>query len=335
MKVHIPPPSPSSIGPAADESAVEAAPATARPADGFRAWRAASGRRRYEAALLKTAWGRINIRPVLLAEHGVQRASATRYDCLGVLDRRPVRVRAFGDVTAPGTSPADLRARQACVEHMVSDARTSGVEVALLFSSFEPEWCRANGFVDITPPTLTLEVQPGQRPGAPMVMLRAGEDRDLPAIAAMGQIQAAPFRFSLDRGVDFIHHGIISRRLLAGLTPAGGRELHFFVIEEGATAVAYVVLSAEAGEWWIEACGDRDPSGHRVGCILQAMVARDPSVPPTRIRGWLPECLVPPQVTVVARERTPATVMAAMIAPHAATQRLAAADVLYWKADVF
>lgn len=332
MKVQNPP---SSAFPVGIESVVDATAVASKPADGYRAWLAASGRRRYEAALLKTAWGRFNIRPVVLTEHGVQRASATRYDCLGVLDRRPVRVRAFGDVTAPGTSPADMRARQAFVEHMVSDARTSGVEVALLFSAFDPEWCRVNGFVDITPSTLTLEVKPGHRPGAPMVMLRAGEDRDLPAIAAMGQIQAAPFRFSLDRGVDFIHHGIISRRLLAGLTPAGGRELHFFVIEEGSTAVAYVVLSAESGEWWIEACGDRDPSGHRVGCILQALVARDPSVPPTRIRGWLPECLVPPQVTVVGRERTPATVMAAMIAPHAAKHRLAADDVLFWKADVF
>ena len=335
MKVHNPPSSSSAIGPAAGESVVEAGSTAGRPADGFRAWLAASGRRRYEAALLKTAWGRVNIRPVLLAEHGVQRASATRYDLLGVLDRRPVRVRGFGDVTAPGTSPADLRARQAFVEHMVSDARTSGVEVALLFSAFDPEWCRVNGFVDITPPTLTLEVQPGKRPGAPMVMLRAGEDRDLPAIAAMGQLQAAPFRFSLDRGVDFIQHSIISRRLLAGLASAGSRELHFFVIEEGSTAVAYVVLSVGSDEWRIEACGDRDPSGHRLGCILQALVARDPSATPPRIRGWLPECLVPPQVTVVAREHTPTTVMAAMIAPHAATQRLAAADVLYWRGDVF
>lgn len=168
-----------------------------------------------------------------------------------------------------------------------------------------------------------------------MVMLRAGDDRDLPAIAAMGQIQAAQFPFSLDRGVDFIQHGIIARRLLAGLGAPGRRELHFFVIEEGSTAVAYVLLSVEANEWWVEACGDRDPAGYRIGCILQALVARDPSAAPPRIRGWLPECLVPPQVTVVARERTPTTVMAALITPDAATRRLAATDVLFWKADVF
>lgn len=335
MKVQNPPPSPSSIGPAAGEPVVDASSGSARPADGFRAWLAASGRRRYEAALLKTAWGRVNIRPVLLAEHGVQRASATRYDCLGVLDRRPVRVRAFGDVIAPDATPPDVQAVHTLVEHMVTDARTSGVEVALLFTPLDPGWCREWGFVDITPETLTLRVEPGRRPGAPMVMLRGGEDRDLPAIAAMGQLQAAPFRFSLDRGVDFIQHGLISRRLLAGLAPRGSRELHFFVIEEGSTAVAYVVLSVEAGEWWIDACGDRDPTGHRVGCILQALLARDPSAAPPRIRGWLPERLVPPQVTVVARERTPTAVMAALIAPHATAHRLASSDVLFWKADVF
>jgi hypothetical protein len=123
--------------------------------------------------------------------------------------------------------------------------------------------------------------------------------------------------------------------LRAGLAPAGARELHFFVIEEGSTAVAYVVLSVTAGEWWIEACGDRDPSGHRVGCILQALLARDPSAAPPRIRGWLPESLVPPQVTVVGRERSQTTVMAALVGRAAGARALVSSDALFWRADVF
>lgn len=321
-----------------NDSATEVQAAPARPADGFRAWLAAGAHRRWQSALGKTAWGRAGIRPVLLTEHGERQASATQYDFVAVLDGRAIRARGFSDVVAAGDATdvaGGEAARQRLVAHLVADAVGNGIEVVLLFSPLDPAWCREHGFADITPETLTLEVQPGRRPGAPMVMIRAGEDRDLPALAAMGHLQAAPFRFSLDRGADFIHHGIISRRLMAGLAPAGACELHFFVVEEGSTAVAYVVLSVAGGDWWIEACGDRDPTGHRVGCILQALLARDPSAAPPRIRGWIPESLVPPQVTVIARERTPTTVMAALIGGDAPVAPLTAEDVLYWKADVF
>lgn len=308
--------------------------AAARPADGFRAWLLAGADRRWQAALLKTPWGRSHIRPMRLAEHGDATASATQHNLVGVLDRRAVRVRGFSDVKALGAS-ADDRARHQLVEHMLADAVENGAEVALLLSPLDPEWCRAHGFVDITPETVTLSVQPGSLPGAPLVMIRAGEDRDLPALAAMGQLQAAPFRFSLDRDTDFIQHGIISRRLLSGLAPSGTCDLHFFVVEEGATAVAYVVLSVVGNEWCVEACGDLDPANSRVGYLLQALLAREASTVPPIIRGWLPESMVPMQVTVVASERTPTTVMAALIGPAASTTPLTAADALYWKADVF
>ena len=59
--------------------------------------------------------------------------------------------------------------------------------------------------------------------------------------------------------------------------PAGDREVQFFIAEEGASAVAYVVISVRGGAWVLEECGDRDPAGARVGAILQVLMARDPS----------------------------------------------------------
>jgi hypothetical protein len=290
--------------------------------------------RRWHSALMTTAWGRANIRRVLLVEDGEPLASATRCTCLALFDRRPTRVVVVGDVSAPGASAADDVARHALVEQMMAEARTGGTDIALLFSPLDPEWCEDQQFVDITPDTITLAVEPGRRPGAPMTMIRAGEDQDLPAIAAMGPIHAARFRFHLDRDVDFIQHGIISRRLLAGLAVRGARELQFYVTEEGSTAAAYVVLTVTGDEWWIEACGDREPSGYRVGCILPALLARDVSAPPV-IRGWLPDSLVPPQATVVSRQRSPTAIRAAIIGSNVGTRQLSPTDTLFWSCDVF
>jgi hypothetical protein len=37
------------------------------------------------------------------------------------------------------------------------------------------------------------------------------------------------------------------------------RQIEFFVAEEGASAVAYVVLNVNAHGWTLEEAGDRDP----------------------------------------------------------------------------
>jgi hypothetical protein len=70
-----------------------------------------------------------------------------------------------------------------------------------------------------------------------MAMVRGGEERDLAAIVAMGRVRAEPFRFHLDRDVDFVQYAITSKRLLAGLGSADARQLHFFIAEEGITDV--------------------------------------------------------------------------------------------------
>ena len=131
-----------------------------------------------------------------------------------------------------------------------------------------------------------------------MTLIRGGEERDLQAIVAMGQIRARDVRFHLDRDVDFVQHAITRKRLLAGFGAPGARELHFFIAEEGITAAAYVVISITGSNWTIEECGDRDPSGARVGAMLQALVAREPVERRPSIRAWLPPGFVPPQVTI-------------------------------------
>src|SRR5204862_3890546 len=104
------------------------------------------------------------------------------------------------------------------------------------------------------------------------------------------------FRFHLVRDRDLVHYAIAKKRLLAGLGPAGAREVQFFIAEEGASAVAYVVITARrhgsdqgaAIDSLLEECGDRDPAGARVGAILQALIAREPAEIRPTITGWLP-----------------------------------------------
>ena len=133
-----------------------------------------------------------------------------------------------------------------------------------------------------------------------MTMVRGGEERDLAAIAAMGRVRAEPFRFHLDRDVDFVQYVITSKRLLAGLGVANARQMHFFIAEEGITAAAYVILSVVGACWTLEECGDRDVSGARVGALLQALIAREPMERRPTIRGWLPPGFMPPQVTIAS-----------------------------------
>ena len=180
-----------------------------------------------------------------------------------------------------------------------------------------------------------LRVTESSRRGAPMTLIRGGEERDLAAIVAMGQVRANPFRFHLDRDVDFLHYAITRKRLLAGLGQPGARQLHFVIAEEGITAAAYVVVSSVGGTWTIEECGDRDPSGARVGAILQALIAREPVELRPTIRGWLPRGFLPPQVTIVSAKPSTDVLMLRSLGAMAMQSRLSSDDVLYWRSDIF
>jgi hypothetical protein len=296
------------------------------------------GRRAYgrlDTALARTPWGRVHRRRVALLEGREWRAAATEYDLAAVLDGRAIRACGIADVvTAPAEGTHD-GAAAALVERLAGRCAQEGAELALLFSHRDPAWCADRGFTRLPTALLDLAVAESPRHGAPMTLVRGGEESDLPAIAAIGQARAARFRFHLDRGVDFVRYAITAKRLRSGLGAAGEHELHFFVAEEGITAAAYVVLSVRGGAWTIEECGDRDEAGARVGAMLQALIARDPSARRPSIRGWLPPGFRPPQVAATPLPPGTAVLMARFLGPRLPTPPLGPDDVLFWRGDLF
>jgi hypothetical protein len=132
-----------------------------------------------------------------------------------------------------------------------------------------------------------------------------------------------------------VQYAVTKKRLLAGLGPARARQLHFFIAEEGITAAAYVVVSIVGTTWTIEECGDRDPSGARVGAILQALIAREPVERRPTIRAWLPRGFVPPQVTIVSAKPSTDVMMMRPLGTTVVQPPLTSDDVLYWRSDIF
>ena len=63
-----------------------------------------------------------------------------------------------------------------------------------------------------------------------------------------------------------------------------------------------MVIGVQGNEWTIEEVGDRDPGGARAGAILQALIAREPAEKRPSIKAWLPEGVLPPQVTTVGEQ---------------------------------
>ena len=289
-------------------------------------------RGRLEAARTKTAWGRVHRRRFALVEGTTLLASATRYRASGQLDERPVSICAIGAVL---TAPQHRGAGHACalVEHLLDDAAKDGADLALLFSPMGASWCEHHGFERLPITEVAIDVAQSPRHGAPMTPIRAGESRDLGAITAMGRTRAAALRFHLDRDIDVIQHAIASKRLLAGCEPAGARQLHFFIAEEGITAAAYLVISVIGNRWAIEECGDRDAGGARIGAMLQALIAREPAERRPSIRGWLWPGFLPPQVTIMSTK--PSATITIRALRSAIVPRLSEDDVLYWHSDSF
>ncbi len=286
---------------------------------------------KWQQARGRTAWGRSHSTNVALMDGHAVRASATRYELSAILDGRTVRVSGIGDLLPHTATLDDTRA---LAEQMLDDAAGSGAAVVLLFACERPSWAGQLGFSDITPPTVELTCPPTPRPGAPMLSMRAGEDTDLTHIVGMGNTAwASARRFHLVRDADFIRHGIVVDRLLAGLSPRGAQRLEFFATEEGTNAAAYVVLRVTEDEWVLQQCGDRDPSGARVGAIIQALVARDPTAVAPRIRAWLPPGVVPPQVRTTPTDASLGYVFGRVL--EAGSEPLTAADSLFWRSDCF
>jgi GNAT superfamily N-acetyltransferase len=289
---------------------------------------------RYHAAQMRTAWGRDHQQWFALIHGSELLAGAKRYHLAGALDRRHVRICGIGAVFTEPTHRGHGYAR-ALVDSLLDDATHQGADLALLFSAVDAVWCDRHGFEKIPVNEVELDVAQSSRHGAPMTLVRGGEERDFAAIVAMGRVRAAPFRFHLDRGIDLVQYAITKKRLLAGLGSADANQLQFFIAEEGITAAAYVVLHVVGHSWTIEECGDRDPTGARVGAILQALIAREPAERRPSIRGWLPAGFVPPQITIASSRPALEVMRVRGLGTTAVGPPLSSEDVLYWRSDVF
>lgn len=289
---------------------------------------------KYWAAQLKTPWGQSHLDRVALVDGPHVLCSAKRYDLSLRLDGRIRRALGIG---ALFTSPAH-RGRgfaRELITRLLDTAVTEGQEFAMLFSEISPAFYERLDFVPVPLVEQVIEVDQ-KRGGAPAVLVRSGDDRDLPAIVELTAARSATARLALDRNEDFVRYGITKRRLLSGLLPIGVRNTEFLVVEEGHQAVAYLVCSEHDGHWTIEEAGDRDPSGARVGAMLQVMLARHPGERLPEIKSWWPQDFVPPQVKVAASTPTQDVLMIRPLRDRILPlPPLTAAQVLYWHADYF
>lgn len=285
----------------------------------------------WNRAQMATRWGRDCLRRVALIDGDTLLASAKRYDFRARVGTEAVPVLGIGAVF----TPPDRRGRghaRALIELMLDDAATRGCRLALLFSEIGSAYYESIGFHAIT--RTLVSVQVNGRQGAPAVFVRSGEVADLPAIADISARYNEGAGFALDRPAELIEFGFARRRLLAGLGPAGLRQAEYFVSEEGHRAVAYVFITRGPAGVVLEECGDRDPTGARIGAILQVLAARAPAEPALQLSAWLPAALRPPQLDVIAR--TPAADIM-MVRPLAtmASSELRLDPAIYWQTDVF
>jgi predicted N-acetyltransferase YhbS len=290
---------------------------------------------RFYTAQIATAWGRAHLRRFALVSGGDILASAKVYQLDAVLDGVRVTVAGIGAVF---TTPAARRrgAARELIERLLERAAADGADLALLFSEIGPGYYARLGFEPIATLDRQLRVTESTRYGAPMTMVRGGDDRDFKDIVSLDAARAQPFRFHLTRDRDLVQFAIARKRLRAGLGSPGVRAVHFFVAEEGASAVAYVVIGVQGHEWTIEELGDRDPGGARAGAMLQALIAREPAEKRPSIKAWLPDGFLPPQVTVVSESPSAETMMIRPLGDRArGLQPLTPADVLYWHGDLF
>ncbi len=297
-----------------------------------------SGYEKFNVAQRRTIWGARHLQRFALVDGDEVLASAKSYSISGRLDGRDVLIAGLGAVFTPPEHRGRGYAR-ALIERMLARAARSGASLALLFSEIGAEFYTRLGFVVIPRVTSSLAIDLSRvaRRGAPAVLVRSGVAGDLPFIADISASMSSGtgYRFALSRPADWIEYAISKKRLLAALGP-GTRHVQFFVVEEGGRAVAYAVTVNAPGGWLLEECGDRDPSGARVGALLQVLAAREPSLTPPSIRAWLPGKWIPPQLAVTGREPAAELMMMRSLVPAARLDPpLREGDVIYWHNDVF
>jgi GNAT superfamily N-acetyltransferase len=286
------------------------------------------------AAQLKTPWGQHHLDRVALVDGPHVLSSAKRYDLSLRIDGRIRRVLGIGAVFTATAHRGRGCARE-LLTRMLDTAVTEGQEFAMLFSEIAPAFYERLDFVPVPLIESTLEVDQ-KRGGAPAMLVRSGHETDLHSIADMSAVRSKDARLALDRSEDLIRFMVTKKRIQSGLAPSGYRNTEFLVVEEGYQAVAYLVSTEQNGRWMIEEAGDRDPSGARLGAMLQVMLARHPSERLPEIKCWWPQALVPPQITVAAATPTQEVMMIRPLRDRILPlPPLAAAEVVYWHGDYF
>jgi predicted N-acetyltransferase YhbS len=301
--------------------------------DTYPVWGEGLSRSAYGAwnrAQMATRWGQDHLRRVVLDDEGKVLASAKRYDLVARIGAERQRGLGIGALFTPEAQRGRGHARR-LIELMLDEAADRGCRFALLFSEIGSAYYESMGFRVVPRPLVTLEII--RKPGAPATFVRSGETTDLPALADISARDAADAAFALDRSPELIEFFMLRRRLLAGLGPAGLRQLEFFVAEEGRSAVAYVVITRGPRGVVLEACGDRDPAGARVGSMLQVLAGRDPVDPAAPLRAWLPASFRPPQLRVIAESPASEIMMIRPIGVSAMPDM--GRGVVYWQSDVF
>jgi hypothetical protein len=284
---------------------------------------------RYRRAVAKLPWAQTHRRCVgLLDSAGRVLASADCFDLEAVLHGRPIRCHGLGNVreTPLGAS----RHATDLVAHVVDNAGASGFH-AVLVSSSQPLWPRQDSFTPLTIRDVTLQVTESDRRGAPMVPVRCGERGDLVHLASIRPLGTSDFR--LVRTAELLDFAIARRRLLAAVAPAGTRQVHFLVVEEGARAAAYVVVTVTGEGWRLEECGDHDPTGARVGALLQVLVAREPAEHRPRITASLPPGFQPPQVSVTDARVAGTRLWLKLMGSHLAQAAVGQEPIAWWPGD--
>jgi GNAT superfamily N-acetyltransferase len=295
---------------------------------------------RYNRAQMDTEWGARHLSRTALVAGSELLSTAKRYDLQVCLDGRLLRAVGIGALFTPERHRRHGYARRV-IEAIVGAAKAEGAALALLFSEIGTKYYQRLGFSVV--PLREADISVARRPGAPAMLVRAGEERDLPHIVAIHRGMSAGYRFSQAYDPAWLQYAIAKKRVHAALSAQGRRLVEWFVAEEGGRAVAWVLLQVtgrdhpgRAEAWSVAACGDRDPSGARVGALLQALIARSPATPVPTIRAWWPAGWTPPQLTLSDRRPSGIIMMAQPLGAEAqAVARLDAADVLYWHGDAF
>lgn len=304
----------------------------------FRVWGEGLAREaygKYNRAQAATPWGKSNLRRfALVNDDGRLLASAKRYDLEAVLDGERVKAMGLGAVFTPEAHRGHGYGAE-LLRLMMDAAAADGFGLAMLFSEIAPSYYEHLGFRLLPTNQVSLSVRPGKRPGPLAIAMRSGDRGDVRAIVEMNASARDGYRFALVRDADYVGFAIAKKRLLAASGTRDHRRVEFLVVEEGGRAAAYVVLLEVGAFAMVTECGDRDPSGARVGAMLQTILARD-SEPAFHLRAWLPPGFLPPQVEIVAHEVPPVSMMMRPIGRRVwPDPPLEARDILWWHADAF